>query len=140
MPFPLPGVPTDPFQAEKKFSFFSFVNFCLALLGRHWSSFRHTPIGPLTLLRFLVILHCNCWFTCLSFYETISSLREGTVYLLICLWFLQQCLTFLLDIYSMNECVSYAFEMHKMCFSFFSKSVGPFKRGSGSRFFTLIPL
>ena len=30
--------------------------------------------------------------------------------------------------------------MHKKCFSFFPKRVRPFSRGSGSRFFTLIPL
>ena len=31
VPFLLPGVPSDHFQAEKKFALFSFVNFCLAL-------------------------------------------------------------------------------------------------------------
>ena len=85
MPFLLPGVPSDHFQAEKKIALFSVVNFCLALsrqtLVLSPSHSHGTPYINTSIIS-LVVLYCNCWFTRLSSCETISSLRKGTVYLL----------------------------------------------------------
>ena len=128
MPFLLPGAPSDHFQAEKKVALFFFVNFCLALSRQtpvlSPSHSHGTPYINTSNIS-LVVLYCNCWFTRLSSYETISSLRKGTV----CLLFVSMVSTTVLNIfirYLFNKwCVNCAFEMHKKYFSFSLKGLDP---------------
>ena len=122
------GRPLIIFRLKKKVALFFFVNFCLALSRQtpvlSPSHSHGTPYINTSNIS-LVVLYCNCWFTRLSSYETISSLRKGTV----CLLFVSMVSTTVLNIfirYLFNKwCVNCAFEMHKKYFSFSLKGLDP---------------